>query len=443
MQTLRQMKKLAPFIALFCLALAPVHACAQGADKDVFAVVVTRHGVRSISTTPAQYSWADWQPVAPGFLSARGYSLMTYMGQFYRVYFAAHGIPISCGTPNVFVYADTDQRTLLTGEALIAGMCGKAAAIPMLHDADAPGGKSDPLFDAAPWAASQHRIRPAASRAAVMAALPSPPSQLVAQHRAEFDALQRLLDARCAGTCAPVISGASAVIATKEELSELDGPVKTASTYAEDLFLESAQCRPDAPADVSAAMRLHVLAYAINARTAYNARVRGGTLFAHIVAMLQAKAGQSHGNVSIPDISRDNVAIFSGHDTELGALGGILDAHWPLASGMVPDDMPPGGALMFELYKSPAGGYRVRLRFAYETMEQYRHYKLVPGGVTSVPVRFEGCSGTDCSVPLERLSALARAISSEGLVRDAWTRDSDAPVTLDPLANPKWTRCKL
>lgn len=434
--------KISTIVAASLLALLPAAAipAQPQSGRIAFAVVVTRHGVRSISKAPPQYSWADWQPVAPSYLTARGYRLMTYMGQFYRVYFGANGISLSCSPPNVYLYADKDQRTLETGLALIEGMCGKADAMTMHHAADLSKGTDDPLFDAAGWAASEHRIDAAASSDAVEAAAPKPPSDIVTQHAAEFAGLQKVLDARCGGTCAPATGGTSS-LDDSDGLTELGGPLKTASGYAEDLFLEYAQCNPDASPDLADAMRLHVLAYDVNARNRYNPVVRGGTLFAHIVGMLEAKAGRAHSGVESPDINRDDVVMFSGHDTQLGALGGILDAHWQPGGGIVADDMPPGSALIFELYKTPSNQYRVRMRFAYETMEQFHHYKLVENGTSSVPVRFAGCEGPDCSVPLERWSALSQKIENERLVQKAWTQESTDAVNLDPLVNPKWTQC--
>ena len=426
-------------IAAALFAVIPMAAAPGKAPNHVvFAVVVTRHGVRSITSTPPQYSWADWQPVAPGYLTARGYQLMTYMGKFYRVYFGSAGIPVSCRTPNIYLYADKDQRTLETGHALIEGLCGKPTASPMYHAADLHPSGDDPLFNAAAWAASQHRIDAAASRAAVEAALPKPPSAIVTEHASQFAQLQRILDTRCSGACVPAVDGSS-VLKDKDGLSELAGPVNTASTYAEDLFLEYAQCRPNVTSDLSDVMMLHVLAYDFNERIQYNARVRGGTLFAHIVGMMEAKAGLAHADVEFPDITNDKVVIFSGHDTQLSLLGGILEAHWTPGE-FAEDDMPPSSALIFELYKY-ANEYRVRARFAYETMDQFHHYKLLDGGVASVPVKIRGCEGADCSVPLSRLSALAHSIAESGLVRKEWTAESADAVQLDPLLNPKWTQC--
>ena len=54
-----------------------VASAAQHNETTLFAVVMTRHRVRSLTHTPAAYAWPDWSPVAPGFLTAHGYRLMT------------------------------------------------------------------------------------------------------------------------------------------------------------------------------------------------------------------------------------------------------------------------------------------------------------------------------------------------------------------------------
>jgi hypothetical protein len=87
----------------------------------------------------------------------------------------------------------------------------------------------------------------------------------------------------------------------KEQLAELNGPLETASSSSEDLFLEFAQCRAEAQmtslnsehlrAALEAGMRLHVRAYDVNARNAYNPLVRGGTLLVHIVCRARPESG--------------------------------------------------------------------------------------------------------------------------------------------------------
>jgi len=399
---------------------------------------MTRHGVRSFTHTPAAYTWPDWSPVAPGYLSAHGYRLMTYFGRYYRSYFDSIGLPMGCASHGTYVYADLDQRTLETGRALIDGACGSPDALALYHDAQTGPDVNDPLFDSADWLVAAGKVDPSASKAAVAA--PMPPA-IVSQHVTNFAALQSILDTRCSGTCPPVTAGDS-TIETGKGLAELRGPVTTGASYAESLFLEQAQCAPAINPDaLAAAMQLHVLEYDVNARNTYNSQVRGGNIFAHIVGLLEEKAGMQHPDVTVPDVSHDNVAVISGHDSQLGALGGILSAHWALSEGLVADDMPPGGALIFELYKANGGAYRVRLKFAYQTLAQFRHASELPNGISLVPVRFAGCSGNDCSARLETFAVLAHTIAERGFVQQAWTSASDAALTFPSLGDPAWTRC--
>lgn len=394
---------------------------------------MTRHGVRSFTKPPTAYMWPDWSPVAPGFLSEHGYVLATYLGHYYATYFDSIGLPVDCASRGMYVYADVDQRTLETGRALIDGACGSPNALPMYHDAAIGPGVNDPLFDGADWLVPAGKVDSAASRAAVAAAAPNPPSLIVAQHAAEFAALQALLDARCSGTCAPADAGPSYITAKPGGLASLRGPIDAGAGYAESLFLEQAQCAPAIdPAKFQRAMKLHVLEYDVNARNAYNPLVKGANVFAHIVGLLQAKAGLPHPDVSVPDVARVHVAILSGHDTQLGALGGILDAHWALGNGLVADDMPPGGALVFELFREPSGDYRVHVHFVYETMAQFRSASALPDGIATSPVADYG---------LGELAALAHRVAQRGFVLREWTPASDAPVDLAPLRDPSWTKC--
>jgi 4-phytase / acid phosphatase len=420
---------------------APSAAAAGDRGTPVFALVMTRHGVRSFTKAPPAYTWPDWSPVAPGFLSAHGYALATYLGRYYRSYFASIGLRMGCGSRGTYVYADLDQRTLETARALIEGACGSATGLPLYHDATMGPAVNDGLFDGADFLVGEGKVETAASRAAVAAAAPNPPAAIVTQHAAEFAALQSILDARCSGGCPPANVGDSTISAS-EGLAELRGPLDAGSSYAESLFLEYAQCGPSIdPAKLADAMRLHVLAYDVNARNAYNPLVRGSNIFAHIVGLLEEKAAMGHPDVSVPDVSHANVAILSGHDTQLGALGGILNAHWPLGNGLVLDDMPPGGALVFELYRQSSGEYRVHLHFVYQTLAQFRHASPLPDGIATSPVRMPGCSGDDCSVPLSRLATLAHQLSQQGFVQHGWTPSSDASVNLAPLGDPPWTHC--
>ena len=212
------------------------------ASRQIFTVIVTRHGVRSISNTPGDYDWPSWEPVKASFLTKHGYQLMTLMGAFYGE--KAQGIPVDCNN-GVFVYADKDQRTLLSAQALVKGLCPNVK-VPIFHETDMSA--SDPIFNGAAWLSGLGRIDVGASVRAVAAVAGSPPSTIVMSHADDFSMFQGLLDTRCAPPkrCAPVAAGASTIEYKDEGLAELDGPLAKASTYAEDVFLEYAQCRPTA-----------------------------------------------------------------------------------------------------------------------------------------------------------------------------------------------------
>jgi 4-phytase / acid phosphatase len=426
------MRTLIACVVLFVCASSALPA-KTNQGTPIFAVVMTRHGVRSFTKAPSEYTWPDWSPVGPGYLSRHGYVLVTYLGQYYQKYFASLGLPMNCAQQGTYVYADVDQRTLETAHALIEGACGSATGLPLYHDASLAPGVNDPFFDGSDYFVPAGKVDTDASRAAVAAAAPSPPSLIVTQNAAQFAALQSLLDARCNGKCPPANAGPSVIDAKPGGLAALHGPIDVASGYAESLFLEQAQCGPAIdPVKLEEAMKLHVLEYAINARNAYNPLVKGGNIFAHIVGMLQAKAGMPHPDVSLPDISHTNVVILSGHDTELGALGGILGAHWALGNGLVDDDMPPGGALVFVLYREPAGTYSVRVHFVYQTMAQFRSASALQDGIATSPVGEYSLAG---------LGTRAHELAQLGFVLHDWTNASDWVVNLAPLGDPSWTNC--
>jgi 4-phytase/acid phosphatase len=439
-----------------------------GADTMVFTIIVTRHGVRTPISPPEHYDWPDWTEVGPKdehkpYLTGHGYRLMTLMGKFYREAQSDKGLPVDCSGRTAFVYADTEQRTLATAHALIEGLCGSPDAFYVFHARDDDA--KDPIFNATDWLSRSGKIDGFASKAAVAAVAGSPYSSLVMQHADDFAKLQRLLDTRCpGGGCKPIVSAASliedgkrpnAANEGKERLAELKGPLETAHSYSEDLFLEFAQCRPEGQmtslsseqlrAALEAAMRLHVLAYDVNARNTYNPLVRGGTLLAHISAMLDQKAGRTavFRRTATPDLEGKTLAIFSGHDTQLGALGGILNAHWSPEGGIVPDDMPPGSALVFDLVRAPGGEYGVRLHFASMALDQFRTEKPIEGGIKFTPVEYTGCSD-GCVMPLAQFEGLGLTLEKQGFVDNDWDAFSsplerDHPGSSAPLKDPKWT----
>src|SRR5689334_20267828 len=90
-----------------------------------YAVIISRHGVRSPTWEPTRlndYSaepWPDWG-VPPGNLTSHGRELIKLMGAYYRDWLAAEHLTENSGCRSagrIYIWADTDQRTLETGHA--------------------------------------------------------------------------------------------------------------------------------------------------------------------------------------------------------------------------------------------------------------------------------------------------------------------------------------
>src|SRR6185437_8854806 len=116
------------FLALSATIAGAVDAAP--APKLRFAVILTRHGVRSPTWTLQdlnRYSsepWPNWG-VPPGNLTPRGSKLMKLFGSYYRLYLADAGLLRSTGCEDaaqVYFVADAEPRTRETASAMAAGM---------------------------------------------------------------------------------------------------------------------------------------------------------------------------------------------------------------------------------------------------------------------------------------------------------------------------------
>ena len=81
--------------------------------------------------------------------------------------------------------------------------------------------------------------------------------------------------------------------------------------------------------------------------------------------MEQAATGRAvAGAIDTPGTT---VLLISGHDTNQSNVSGMLDLAWRLP-GYQPDDTPPGGALVFMLWRDPTSPEPlVRLRYLAQT----------------------------------------------------------------------------
>ena len=376
-------------------------SAAAGEAGPSFVLVITRHGVRS-PTHPnelAPYStrvWPTWE-VKPGYLTPHGALLMRQFGTYYRrTYQSAEIVPAS-GCPaagSLFVWADVDERTIATGNALLNGIapgCG-------LSVGHGPVGKDDPLFDPLP---ALGKADAALSRASTLGAIGNDPGAIFGTFASTFDLLDRVLG--CATplrSCKPLSRVPTTIDTDDTGLASVDGGLDDAGTAAENLLLAYTDGRSD-PAwrfvDASTILRvmqLHSLKSRIEHETWYNARAEGSNILSAINATLdQAATGNRNLNTRVPLSTR--FAIIVGHDTTLSLLAGVLHLSW-LMHGYQFNDTPPGGALVFELYRPAGAAPFVRLFFVAQSLEQMRRGEGTQP--KRVPVFIPGCPAMDCPI---------------------------------------------
>jgi 4-phytase / acid phosphatase len=403
------MKRTSASLLLISLAALPVALHAQAAKPELkYVVIVSRHGVRSPTWDAErlhQYSsqpWPDWR-VAPGELTPRGFQLIKLMGGYYREWLSSEHLLAdkSClDAKRIYIWADTDQRTLETGrafaESLLPG-CGI-----MVHSEQ--GGRTDPIFSGVGTADPEQSFR------AIQARLGADPRKLVTEHRGALDALEFILTE---GKTAPkMLEPPSEVGVTRSAKAvELTGPFNVGSTLSENLLLEYTNGFQGADLGwgrltrqkLQQALELHAVYTDLMRRTPYLATVRSSNLLAHVLrSMEQAVSGTPmSGAIGQPG---DKLLVLSGHDTNLSNIAGMLGLTWTLP-GYQPDDTPPGGALIFSLWRAPSSGgdggaYFIKARYVAQTLDQMRD--AAPLSLATPPpsqtVSLHDCKATESAV---------------------------------------------
>jgi 4-phytase / acid phosphatase len=394
--------------AVCARAQEPAQAAAVRSTLQI-AVVVSRHGIRaplnfsSLDKYAAQ-PWPAW-PAAAGELTEHGARMMQAFGAEYRRYYAAEGALPQSGCPEpgtVYFWADREQRTMATAQALARGVA-PDCDVPV----DAVESGTDTLFHAVP---ALGKGDAETARAALDGIIGAAPDALLRAYYLPFARLDAILDCRVAA-CLSVTSVPSAIkLDRKSGLASLAGPLDVASTAAENLLLEYAEGMPEpgwgrldrqAVLDIA---QLHILAETVNHGNPYVARAEGSNLLAHVAATLdQAAAGVKKPGTRVPPGAR--FAALVGHDTNLANLAGILRLSW-LLPGYQFNDTPPGGALVFELRRPAKGAPFVRLFYTAQSLDAMRGSQT-NAPVERVPVYVPGCPTLDC--PLPTFDAVAKA----------------------------------
>jgi 4-phytase/acid phosphatase len=416
-------------LLLFCALPLAQPASAQAPARDAklqLVIVLTRHGVRSPLTAQAdldKYSaspWPKWE-VAPGLLTAHGYQLMKLFGAWDRTEFSASGLftPTGCAdSTHVTILADIDQRTRETGKALSEGMFPGCNVV--VHSQ--PNGVTDPLFS--PRKAGVGHPDSTIAAAAIAGRIGGDPDNLTDTYRPQLTALDRILSGCGHLPLNPQRTSIFDIPASLKPGSgdspvAVRGPLVTSSTLAENLLLEYTQGMSDADtgwgcldaATLRFVMQANIAAWNYQDRTPTIARIYASNLLDHIRrTMEQSVTGKPvSGALGKP-------VILVGHDTNIVTLAGALGIDW-IADGRV-DDSPPGGALVFELWRSPKSGPFVRVAFTTQTLEQMRNAEpLTPTNPPAeAPIFIPACSRPDLSCSWESFAAAMRQATDPAYV---------------------------
>lgn len=402
------------------IALAALGACATaqqqepaGAMRLERVVMLMRHGVRPPTrpeVTPvgvAADAWPAWD-VPLGHLTAHGYDAVLRLGAYDRAHYAGLFAEQGCPRPeHVLVNADSDQRTIRTGEAMMQAMFPDCEiAVTHLREGELDGLYSPldlPGMDLS--AAEAEILRDIGSLERVRDA-----------HGDEFDLLARVL-----GCCAPeacTAAGAPAPCHLRELPSgfvreaddgrpRLDGPMNFAPTAVMTLVMEYADGRPMEEVgwgrvtreEITQLTGLYVMKVETLQRPYYVGARGASPLMRRMLSALTDDAAPAF-------------TLFVGHDTNISDLSGLLGIEFHIAS-YAANFPPPGGALGFELWRDQEGRGFVRAFYRAQTLDQMR--ELTPLSASSPPER-QDIALPACAPPeqpsmcsLDRLDAWVRA----------------------------------
>lgn len=415
----------------------PSQSSSPPSDKELkFVVILSRHGVRSPTgkyDQLNQYSaqpWPKWS-VPPGYLTEHGAQLMRIFGAYDRELLASQHLLTGsrCADAEyISIIADSDQRTRETGKALAEGFLSHCN----IDVRALPEGTQDPLFHSAGPSLEDSYKKMAV--AAVSGRIGNNPAGLMEAYRPQLQAMEDILlgcksgiDCSSAANAKPSLFDIPSSLnpGSGEHLADLRGPLGSAATMAENLLLEYTEGLDKSQVGwgmvdsnkIRELMQIHTANEDVTQRTPYIARLQSSVMLAHVLdSMEQAVTGKAvSGALSRP---QDRLLILVGHDTKLANISGALDLSW-LIDGRR-DDTPPGGALVFELWKSSkTDDYSVRAFYTAQTLDQMRNTTLLnlQNPPERVAVFVPGCSRPDASCTWKSFRDLLQTVTDTKTLR--------------------------
>lgn len=350
-------------IASAALSAAPLTAAYADEAVLLKEVMLVRHGVRSPLWKPGELAeltskkWPEW-PVKPGMLSARGAALVYQQWTPERARLMALGVT----APEVFICADSMQRTVQTAEAILSTLSPKQDIAPVVYDRIFVA----PIF---------HPVRTGTSEFDKTAAY----KDIIANTGGSLASLKLELAGQLeqiTNICGPLSAGGAERYQLKQGdnflaiPSEIDfgddganvaitGGLGDAGMIAENFLMEYCQWTENNAGwglvngeVLGNIMPVHVnILDAVN-RAEHVALPKASQLTALMTSSL---LGSDYGLAKIEPAIKvpakaAKVSVFVGHDANIAGVAQLLGLNWQLP-GFAPNQIPPGSCLVLSLWQ--------------------------------------------------------------------------------------------
>jgi 4-phytase/acid phosphatase len=383
-----------------CLLWFSATARAQPYLKIDRVVMLMRHGIRpptDAQPIPVKYSrmaWPAWS-VAPGLLTPHGAKGIALLAAADRSYFIDARLLPAAGCPapgQITVRASKVPRAVETAEAWSRNLLPGCNVTVQRPSPGAPDLLFHILDSDPPWFDG---------RRAYQDALAQPPSGgLAAQAKVLARQMRRMATVLgCSQPRCDLQTGVSTLVEQPHDRPKFKGPLDAASTASETFLLEYLDGKPMAEVGWGQVSRrkieqlliFNVTKFRYVDRPSYIAKAAAGPLARTILQQLQSA-------------SAARITLLAGHDTNIADLGGLLGLHWGVPT-YLPDDVPPGSALGFELLSDSKGHQFVRAFFRSQTMDQLRNLEAPSSANQPYRqyLRIRGCdngkSAVTCALP--------------------------------------------
>lgn len=386
-------------------------------------VMYARHGLRAPQTqipcdssddvdcmnAQAQRPWPSFG-VAAGNLLPHGYEAARALGAYFRQHYAAAGLLPATGCPAGEAGADffaDDERTAMTGGGLADGML-PDCTIHFTVDYDIYEPSSSACTTDSKTAREASAVFVGGSWSEVAKG----------KMRAPIAAMAAVVGRYSPAACQDLGLPKGCTLADVRATRTHAGPIGLASTPAELFLMEygAAFDRQDVawgrlpaatglslPKAIEDVNRLHALYFAASNMPPAIAAPAGSKSLSNILGAIE-------GWITKPDSGEPPVVVYVGHDNLMLNVAGLLGLSWRL-DGYARDQVPPGGAMVFELWRTQGGRPMVRALYVAQTPRQLR--SLSELGEKDPPatalLQVAGCDGRHGACPWKKFDRIASA----------------------------------